>query len=111
MANARVQPSRSSRNVNGAAAAIAPSWPVRPVSWVTIGACRTRNQTLTIRITLTKIIASPAPRTARAATAPPKDVLNAKTSCPAVISTSPTSSMAREPKRSSSTPTGTCMPA
>ena len=36
---------------------------------------------------------------------------NAKTSCPAVISTSPDSSIARDPKRSSSTPTGTCMPA
>ena len=38
VANARVQPSRSSRSVSGAAAAMAPSWPVRPVSWVTIGA-------------------------------------------------------------------------
>ena len=62
-------------------------------------------------MTLTKIIASPAPRTARDSTAPPNDVLNAKPSCPAVISTSPLSSIARDPNRSSSTPTGTCMPA
>ena len=62
-------------------------------------------------MTLTKTIASPAPRTARAATAPPKEVVEAKTSWPAVIRTSPVSSIAREPKRSSRTPTGTCMAA
>ncbi len=58
-----------------------------------------------------KIIASPAPTTARDSTAPVKDVLNAKTSCPTVISASPLTSIARGPNRSSRTPTGTCMPA
>ena len=43
-----------------------------------------------------KIIASPAPTTARDSTAPVEEVLNAKTICPAVISASPlTSSRAR----------------
>ena len=93
----RVQPSSLRRYDSGPAAAIAPSCPVRPVSWVTIGACRTRNQIVTSRITLTNTIASPAPTTARAATAPPKEVEKAKASWPAVISTSPASSMAREP--------------
>ena len=81
------------------------------MSWVTIGAWRTRNHTVTRRITLTKTIASPAPSTARAATAPPKDVVNAKNSCPAVINARPDSSIARDPKRSSITPTGTCIAA
>ena len=65
----------------------------------------------TSRITLTKIIASPAPSTARAPTATGNDVANANTSCPAVISTSPVRSIARDPNRSSSTPIGICMPA
>ena len=94
-ANARVQPSSCRRYANGAAATIAPSCPVRPVSWVTIGAWRTRNQTATRRMTLTKIIASPAPTTARDSTAPVEDVLNAKASWPAVISASPLTAAAR----------------
>ena len=60
-AKAWVHPSSCSAHASGAAAMIAPSWPTWPVSWVTKGACRTRNQTDTSRITLTKTIASPAP--------------------------------------------------
>ena len=110
-AKALVQPSAWRRYDSGPAAAIAPSWPDRPVSWVTIGPCRTRNHAVTRRITLTKTMASPAPTTARASTAPAKDPEKAKPSWPTVISTSPQTSIAREPKRSSRTPTGTCMPA
>ncbi len=77
-AKARVQPKVWRRYDSGPAAAIAPSCPVSPVSWVTIGACRTRNQSVTSRITLTKTIASPAPSTARAATAAENDSANAK---------------------------------
>ncbi len=67
------------------------------MSCVTIGACRTRNHTVTIRMTLTKTSASPAPSTARATTAIGNVVANAKASCPAVISTSPPMSSRREP--------------
>ena len=66
---------------------------------------------MTSRITLTKIIASPAPSSARAATATGNEVAKANISCPPVIITSPTSSSRREPNRSSSTPTGICRPA
>ena len=110
-AKARVQPSSESARVSGAAARIAPTWPTCPVSWVTSGAWRTRNQADTSRITLTKIIASPAPTTARAPTATGNEVANANTSWAAVINTSPVSSSARDPNRSSSTPVGICMPA
>ena len=96
-AKAPVQPSSWRRYDRGPAAAIAPSWPDRPVSWVTIGPWRTRNHTVTRRITLTKTIASPAPTTARAATAAGKDSTKAKPSWPAVISTRPVMSIAREP--------------
>ncbi len=96
-AKARVQPSAWRRYASGPAAAIAPSWPVSPVSCVTIGAWRTRNHTVTSRITLTKTIASPAPSTARDATAAANDSEKAKPSCPTVISDSPQISIAREP--------------
>ena len=110
-ANARVQPSSVSAYDSGAAAMIAPSWPTWPVIWVTTGAWRTRNHEETRRIRLTKIIASPAPRTARAATATGNVVANANTSSPPVISASPDRSIAREPNRSRSTPVGICIPA
>ena len=82
-----------------------------PVICVTSGAWRTRNHAVTSRRTDTKIIASPAPRTARASTATGKLDANANTSCPTVIVARPTSSITRDPKRSSSTPTGICMAA
>jgi hypothetical protein len=58
-----------------------------------------------------KTIASPAPRTVRARSAGTKLSENAKPSWPAVMSTSPESSIRRGPNRSRSTPTGTCIPA
>ena len=81
------------------------------MSWVTSGACRTRNHTVTSRITLTKIVASPAPSSARASTASGNDVAKANASCPMVIRARPLSSRTRDPYRSSSTPIGICSPA
>jgi hypothetical protein len=68
-----------------------------PVSWVTTGAWRTRNQTVTSRITLTNIAASPAPTSTRASTAKGKDVTTAKASWPRLIRANPPSSSNREP--------------
>ncbi len=110
-ANVLVQPSSWRAKANGAAAMIAPIWPTWPVIWVTTGAWRTRNHSATSRITLTKIVASPAPSTALASTATGNDVAYANISCPSDISASPASSSTRDPYRSSSTPIGICSPA
>ncbi len=91
-ANAGVHPHSCRAYARGAAARIAPSWPTCPVSWVTVGACRTRNHAVTSRRTEVKIIASPAPSTPRESNASGNVVTNANASCPAVIRTSPASS-------------------
>ena len=62
-------------------------------------------------MTETNTIASPAPSSTRAATPTGNVVANANASCPVVIRVRPASSSARDPNRSSSTPTGICMPA
>ena len=53
--------------------------------------------------------ASPAPSSMRAAIATPTLGEKAITSCPTAISTIPIAMTGRDPKRSSSTPTGICM--
>ncbi len=58
-----------------------------------------------------KVNASPRPTTARAAMAVGSDSLNARVSCPAAISSPPLTIIAREPKRSSSSPAGIWAPA
>ena len=96
---------------SGAAAAIAPTWPTMPVSWVTNGACLTRNQTATSRSSEVKIIASPAPSRTRAAMPTGNDPANANQNCPTVIRVSPVNISRFEPNRSISTPTGICIAA
>ena len=79
-AKAGVQPHCCKAYANGAAATIAPSCPIWPVSWVTIGACRTRNHAVTSRSTEVKIIASPAPITPRDSNASGNVATNANAS-------------------------------
>ena len=81
------------------------------MSWVKSGARRTGNQSATTRMTLTKTMASPAPTSTRAAMPVSNEVASPKTSWPTVMSASPMRMSRREPKRSSSTPTGTCIAA
>ena len=101
----------ASAAARGAAAAIAPTWPTMPVSWVTNGACLTRNQTATSRSSEVKIIASPAPSRMRAAMPTGNDPANANQNWPTVIRVSPVNISRLEPNRSSSTPTGICIAA
>ena len=82
-----------------------------PVSWVTNGACLTRNQTATSRSSEVKIIASPAPSRMRAAMPTGNDPANANQNWPTVIRVSPVNISRLEPNRSSSTPTGICIAA
>ena len=106
-----VQPNVVSAAANGPAAASAPSCPSRPVSWVTIGVRRGENQSATSRSTEMNTIASPMPSSTRHARAAGYESMNAKASCAAVMSVSPTASSRFEPKRSSSAPTGSCIAA
>ena len=82
-----------------------------PVSWVSTGTRRTGNQAATSRSTEMNVSASPAPTSTRATMASGSTVVNASRSCPAAITVAPIAMRAREPKRSSSSPTGTCNPA
>jgi hypothetical protein len=58
-----------------------------------------------------KVTASPSPTTARAPSASGSDDVSASMSWPAAISAAPATISARDPKRSSSNPAGTCAPA
>ena len=108
---AEVQPRWLSAQVIGAAATIAPSWPSVPLSEVRNGIRRPVNQLLTSRSRQIQVIASPAPTKIRAATAAPYDSASANPACASVSVTAPVSITARGPNRSTSRPTGTCMPA
>ncbi len=88
-----------------------PPVPTRPVSWATNGLRAAGNQRAAIRSTLMKVIASPQPSTARDASAGANAVENANASCPALIRATPSSSTRRGPIRSTSRPTGICIPA
>ena len=81
------------------------------MSWTKIGLRRGGSHIATSRSTLTNVIASPMPMSSRAAIAVHTSGARAKPSCPAAISAAPVISMRREPNRSSSMPTGICMPA
>jgi hypothetical protein len=94
--------------MSGYAARTWPSWPMMPVSWVISGTLRPGNHSDTTRRTLMKVIASPAPTSTRAATAVGTSVATASSACPAAIVTAPAATIAREPKRSSASPTGIC---
>lgn len=88
--NDRSQPKACSATDSGVAAAIAPSWPMKPVIWVTKGACFTVNQNATNRITELKIIASPMPTSVRAASPAAYESAVANHAMPAVIRMAPT---------------------
>ena len=106
-----VQPQSWRSSDSGLAAATAPSWPIIPVSWVMKGACLTRNHRTTSRRSEVKTIASPQPSSIRARTPEVKLSAKANHSCAAVMRTSPPRSSGLLPKRSRSTPTGTCIAA
>ena len=103
-----VQPTPCRAAASGNEAAMAPTWPSCPVSWVMSGLCRVPNHRAATRITLTKIIASPAPTSTRARTPSSKVPTTEKSSWPPVIRASPVRIIRLDPNRSSSTPTGTC---
>lgn len=85
--------------------------PTRPANWATSGPRRAGNHRVPSRSTLMNVSASPQPSSAREASAMPYDGENAKPSCPAVNSTAPSASTFLVPSRSTSRPTGICMPA
>ena len=85
-----------------------PSWPDMPVSWVSSGTRAGANQSGMSRITEMKVMASPAPTSTRPRTPPGMFSAKASWSWPSPISTAPPAIMAREPNRSTSTPTGIC---
>ncbi|CAM5629445.1 hypothetical protein SALBM217S_02847 [Streptomyces griseoloalbus] len=85
--------------------------PISPAICPTSGPRRAGNQRVPSRSTLMKVIASPQPSSARAASAMPYDGERAKPSCPRVNSTAPRLSTFLVPSRSTSRPTGICMPA
>ena len=90
------------------AAAIEPSWPKMPVSWVISGTVRPVNHMPITRSTLMNVIASPAPTSTRATMAVGTSVATARRNWPAAIVSAPARIIRREPNRSSATPTGTC---
>lgn len=85
--------------------------PARPASWAISGPRRAGNQRVPSRSTLMNVMASPQPSSAREARAVPYDGEKAKPSWPAVNSTVPMASTFLVPSRSTSRPTGICMPA
>ncbi len=85
--------------------------PASPANCATIGPRRAGNQRVPSRSTLMKVIASPQPSSAREARAMPYEGEKAKPSCPAVNRTTPRPSTFFVPSRSTSRPTGICMPA
>ncbi len=68
-----LHPAAPSRATSGMAAAIWPSWPRMPVSWMISGARPGGNHRGTSRSTLMKVIASPAPTSTRPSTASPTE--------------------------------------
>ena len=92
-------------------AATCPSCPSRPVTCVRIGTRRAGNQDGMSRRTLTKVMASPVPTSIRATIAPAGEVVRAMSTWPPAMTSAPRATILREPMRSTSTPTGTCITA
>src|SRR5689334_10000852 len=111
MSKVGVHPAACSPATSGNAATIWPACPSSPVSWVTSGARPAGNQAGISRSTLMNVIASPAPTSTRAASPSDRLLAVAISSWPPDMNTAPTTIMRREPTRSSTTPTGTCIPA
>ena len=106
-----VHPRWPNAHVIGAAAPIAPSWPSVPLSAVTNGIRRPVNQFVTTRSRQIQVIASPMPTKTRAASAAAKLSASANPVCASVSTMAPVSITLRGPYRSTSNPTGICMPA
>ena len=79
-----------------------------PVSCVISGTCRAGNQAATTESTLMNVNASPAPTSTRAAIASGSAVGQRQQQLARAMVSAPTTTSVRAPKRSSSTPTGTC---
>ena len=88
-----------------------PSWPDMPVSWVSSGTRAGANHSGISRMTEMNVMASPAPTSTRPSTPPGMLSAKASWSWPSPISRAPPAIIAREPNRSTSTPTGICRPA
>lgn len=88
-----------------------PATPNSAAPWAIIGPRRAGNQREPSRSTLTKVMASPHPSTAREASAMPYEWESAKPSWPRVNRTIPMVSTRLVPSRSTIRPTGICMPA
>ncbi len=109
--NAAVQPTPCSSRASTRVETRLPAMPTRPASWATSGPRRAGNQRVPSRRTLMKVMASPQPSSAREASAMPYDGERANPTWPAVNSTTPMASTFLVPSRSTSRPTGICMPA
>jgi hypothetical protein len=95
----------------GTVDAIAPNWPMSPVSCTITGLRRGGKERLTSLITLMNVIASPAPTSILAASPSRRSSAKAKTTWPHDMTRAPMTSMRLEPSLSTSTPTGICMTA
>ena len=80
---------RSARRPAGWCCATCPSWPIRPVSWVTSGTCWAGNQAGISRSTEMNVIASPSPTSIRATSAAAGSVARASGTWPAAITRPP----------------------
>ncbi len=103
---AAVQPTPTSSAANGTADRIWPVWQRMVVTCVISGTRYAGNQRGTSARTATNTMASPPPTSTRASTASGRDEAKASRSWPAPSSMPLTTSIARDPKRSTSRPAG-----
>ena len=82
-----------------------------PLSAVTNGILRPENQVATSRSRQIHVIASPMPTKTRATSAAPYDSARANPACASTSKIAPVSITLRGPYRSTSSPTGICIPA
>ncbi len=109
--NAGDQPKACRMKENGTAERICPICPMLPTHCETIGTRRVGNQEFTSRNTEVNTAASPRPTSIRPTIAPPSSVVRPSQTWPAMTTVSPAMISTRGPRRSMSTPTGTCMAA
>ena len=108
LVNAVDHPLWRSNATNGTADRICPSWPTIVVSWVINGTRRGENHRGMSANVAAKTIASPVPTRTRAAAATGMVVACASRICPQASRTALATSIARGPKRSTSSPAGIC---
>ncbi|GAA3093254.1 hypothetical protein GCM10020254_42840 [Streptomyces goshikiensis] len=110
-ANAGTQPAPCSTGASTSVETRLPAIPTSPASCAITGARRAGNHRVPSRSTEMKVMASPQPSRARAASAIPYVGDSAKPIWPAVNSTAPSVSTFFVPSRSTIRPTGICIPA